>query len=169
MLNCYCREHLIVYAFCGTDITDGAQHATFTCCRCPGASIEQWEILFIIQYLNFILVDNEVRCGNNFAETIFKFLHSIMFTQTLQICKLIKAVVLNSFPHERFWQVVYIKNMRRSLQILIRQKCVSWMLQFLPYPPRLMPKEFHLLIYILHLKRTHNHTLCQVMLLHYFS
>jgi len=26
MLNCYCREHLIFYAFCGTDITAGAQY-----------------------------------------------------------------------------------------------------------------------------------------------
>ena len=30
-------------------------------------------------------------------DTIFKFLHSIMFTLTLQISKLTKAVVLNSF------------------------------------------------------------------------
>ena len=40
MLNCYCREHLIVYAFYGTDIMAGAQYATFTCGRCPGALIE---------------------------------------------------------------------------------------------------------------------------------
>ena len=60
MLNCYCREHLIIfYAFCGTCITVGAQYATFTLSGCPGASIEQWEILFITQYFNFILVDNE--------------------------------------------------------------------------------------------------------------
>ena len=39
--------------------------------------------------------------------TIFKFLHSIMVTLTLQISKLTKAVVLNSFPHGRFWQFVY--------------------------------------------------------------
>jgi hypothetical protein len=38
MLNCYCREHLIFYVCCGTDITAGAQYATFTCGRCPGAS-----------------------------------------------------------------------------------------------------------------------------------
>jgi hypothetical protein len=31
MLNCSCREHLICYACCGTDITTGAQYATFTC------------------------------------------------------------------------------------------------------------------------------------------
>jgi hypothetical protein len=31
MLNCYCREHLnFVNAFCGTDITVGAQHATLS-------------------------------------------------------------------------------------------------------------------------------------------
>jgi hypothetical protein len=34
MLNCYCREHLIFfYAFCGTDITVGAQYATLTLSR----------------------------------------------------------------------------------------------------------------------------------------
>ena len=43
--------------FCCTDITAGAQYAIFTCGRCP---VEQWMILFIIQYLIFILVDNEV-------------------------------------------------------------------------------------------------------------
>jgi hypothetical protein len=37
MLNRYCREHLICYAFCGTDITVGAQCATFTCGCCPGS------------------------------------------------------------------------------------------------------------------------------------
>ena len=36
--------------------------------------------------------------------TIFKFLHSIMVTLTLQISKLTKAVVLKSFQHGRFWQ-----------------------------------------------------------------
>jgi hypothetical protein len=40
MLNCNCREHLIVYAFCGTGITVDAQYATITLSRCPGASIE---------------------------------------------------------------------------------------------------------------------------------
>ena len=41
MLNCYCREHLIFFnAFCGTDITIGAQYATLTLSSCPGASIE---------------------------------------------------------------------------------------------------------------------------------
>jgi hypothetical protein len=29
MLNCYCRERLIFYAFWGTDIMAGAQYATF--------------------------------------------------------------------------------------------------------------------------------------------
>ena len=59
-------------------------------------------------------------------DTIFKFLHSIMFTLTLQISKLTKAVVLNSFPHGRFWQFVYKENvmctrlMQRSLQVVIR-------------------------------------------------
>jgi hypothetical protein len=41
MLNCYCREHLIFFnAFCGTDITVGAQYAALTLSSCPGASIE---------------------------------------------------------------------------------------------------------------------------------
>jgi hypothetical protein len=68
-------------------------------------------------------------------DTIFKFLHRIMFTLTLQISKLTKAVVLNSFPHERFWQFVYKENIRctrlmqRSLQVVIRQKFVLWSLK----------------------------------------
>ena len=51
-----------------------------------------------------------------------------MFTLTLQISKLTKAVVLNSFPHGRFWQFVYTENVRctrlmqRSLQVVIQQK-----------------------------------------------
>ena len=87
-------------------------------------------------------------------DTIFKFLHSIMFTLTLQISKLTKAVVLNSFPHGRFWQFVYKENVRctrlmqRSLQVVIRQKFVLWTPA---HPPILMPKEFQsLLVYILH-------------------
>jgi hypothetical protein len=43
-------------------------------------------------------------------DTICKFLHSIMFTLTIQISKLTKAVALNSFPHGRFWQFVYKEN-----------------------------------------------------------
>ena len=43
-------------------------------------------------------------------DTIFKFLHSIMFTLTLHISKLTKAVILNSFPQGRFWQFVYKEN-----------------------------------------------------------
>ena len=68
-------------------------------------------------------------------DTIFKFLRRIMFTLTLQISKLTKAVVLNSFPHERFWQFVYKENIRctrlmqRSLQVVIRQKFVLWSLK----------------------------------------
>ena len=88
--------------------------------------------------------------------TIFKFLHSIMVTLTLQISKLTKAVVLNFFPHGRFWQLSYKENcrctrlMRRSVQVAIRQTFVIWMLFSLAQPPRLMPKEFQLLVYILH-------------------
>jgi hypothetical protein len=56
-----------------------------------------------IFFFNFILVDNEVsHCRNYFMDTIFKFLHSITFTLTLQISILTKAVLLNSFPHGRF-------------------------------------------------------------------
>ena len=89
-------------------------------------------------------------------DTIFKFLHSIMFTLTLQINKLTKAVVLNSFPHGRFWQFLYKENVRctrlmqRSLQVVIRQKFVLWMLKSPAHPPILMPKEFQSLVYILH-------------------
>jgi hypothetical protein len=62
--------------------------------------------------------------------TIFKFLHSIMFTLTWQISKLTKDVVLNSFPHGQFWQFVYKENvwctrlMQRSWQVVIRQMFV---------------------------------------------
>jgi hypothetical protein len=42
--------------------------------------------------------------------TIFKFLHSIMVTLTLQISKLPKDVVLNSLPHGRFGSL-YTKKM----------------------------------------------------------
>ena len=53
-----------------------------------------------------------------------------MVTLTLHISKLRKAVVLNSFPHGRFWQFVYKENVRctrlmqRSLQVVIRQMFV---------------------------------------------
>ena len=79
-----------------------------------------------------------------------------MFTLTLQISKLKKAVVLNSFPHERFWQFVYTENVRctrlmqRSLKVVIQQKFVLWMLKSPAHPPILMPKEFQSLVYILY-------------------
>ena len=79
-----------------------------------------------------------------------------MFTLTLQISKLTKAVVLNSFPHERFWQFVYTENVRctrlmqRSLQVVIQKKFVLWMLKSPAHPPILMPKEFQSLVYILY-------------------
>ena len=63
-------------------------------------------------------------------DTIVKFLHSIMFRLTLQISKLTKAVVLNSFQHGRVWQFAYKENIRcarlmqRSLQVVIRQMFV---------------------------------------------
>ena len=80
-------------------------------------------------------------------DRIFKFLHSIMFTLTLQISKLTKAVVLNSFPHGRFWQFVYKKNVRctrlmqRSLQVVIRQKFVLWMLKSPAHPTNINAKR----------------------------
>ena len=76
------------------------------------------------------MITSKSLCGNNFMNTIFKFLHSIMVTLTLQISKLTKAVVLNSFPHGRLWQFVYKENVRctrlmqRSLQVVIRQMFV---------------------------------------------
>ena len=79
-----------------------------------------------------------------------------MFTLTLQISKLTNAVVLNSFPHGRLWQIVYKENVRctrlmqRSLQVVILQKFVLWMLKSPAHPPILMPTEFHSLVYILH-------------------
>ena len=39
MLNCYCREHLILFAFCGTDIMVGAQYAILSSGCCPGGSV----------------------------------------------------------------------------------------------------------------------------------
>ena len=50
--------------------------------------------------------------------------------------------------------VVYTENVRctrlmqRSLQVVIQQKFVLWMLY--PHPPILMPKEFQSLVYILY-------------------
>jgi Ni/Fe-hydrogenase subunit HybB-like protein len=55
--------------------------------------------------LALILVDgrgtitSKERTFVNFMDTIYKFLHRIMFTITLQVSKLTKAVVLNSIPH----------------------------------------------------------------------
>jgi hypothetical protein len=62
----------------------------------------------------------------------------IMFTLTLQISKLTKAVVLNSFPHGRFWHFVYKENVRctrlmqRSLQVV--------KIKILPYKKNLSPQ-----------------------------
>jgi hypothetical protein len=60
------------------------------------------------------------------------------------------------FLSARFWQLVYKENIRctrlirRSLQVVIRQKFVIWMVLSPSHPLRLMPKEFQLLVYILH-------------------
>jgi hypothetical protein len=40
--------------------------------------------------------------------------------------------------------------MQRSLQVVIRQKFVLWMLKSPAHPPILMQKEFQSLVYILH-------------------
>ena len=82
-------------------------------------------------------------------DTIFKFLHSIMVTLTLQISKLTKAVVLNSFPHGRFWQFVSKENvsctrlMQRSLQVVIRQMFVLCSLKIEAQRSELMSFTFH--------------------------
>ena len=81
--------------------------------------------------------------------TIFKFLHSIMFTLTLQISKVTKAVVLNFFPHGRFWQFVYKENVRctrlmqRSLQVVIRQMFVLCSLKIEAQTTEPMSFTFH--------------------------
>jgi hypothetical protein len=73
-----------------------------------------------------MLVDNEV----SHSVEITSWIWYLMFTLTLQISKLTKAVVFNSFPHGRFWQFVYKENvsctrlMQRSLQVVIRQMFV---------------------------------------------
>jgi hypothetical protein len=67
-----------------------------------------------------------------------------------------KGCIIEFFPNGRFWQLIYKENfrctrlMRRSLQVVIRQKFVKWMLWSPANQPRLMPKEFQLLVYILH-------------------
>jgi hypothetical protein len=63
-------------------------------------------------------------------------IHSIMFTLILQISKLTKAVVLNSFPHGRIWQFAYKENVRctrlmqRSLQVVITSLSTSIKLKY---------------------------------------
>ena len=81
MLNCYCREYLIFYAFCGTDIRAGAQYATFTCglSRCINWVVGDSFYNTIFEFYTH-WKRSESLCGNNFVETIFKFLHSIKFT-----------------------------------------------------------------------------------------
>jgi hypothetical protein len=68
---------------------------------------------------------------------------------------------LNSFPHGRFWQLVY-KNkenvrctrlMPRSLHNNNTTKVRDLDVIVPAHPPRLMPTEFQLLVYILHLLR----------------
>ena len=82
-------------------------------------------------------------------DTIFKFLHSIMYTLTLQISKLTKAVVLNSFPHGRIWQFVYKESVRctrlmqRSLQVVIRQMFVLCSLKIEAQSSEPMSFTFH--------------------------
>ena len=93
-------------------------------------------------------------------DTIFKFLHSIMFTLTLQIGKLRKAVVLNSFPHGRFWQFVYKENIRctrlmqRSLPVVIRQMFVLCSLKIEAHWSEPMSFTFHSVLRKLNIDRT---------------
>ena len=93
-------------------------------------------------------------------DTIFKFLHSIMVTLTLQISKLTKAVVLNSFPHGRFWQFVYKENVRctrlmqRSLQVVIRQMFVLCSLKIEAQRSEPMSFTFHSALRKLNTDRT---------------
>ena len=92
--------------------------------------------------------------------TIFKFLHNIMFTLTLHISKLTKAVVLNSFPHGRFWQFVYKENVRctrlmqRSLQVVIRQMFVLCSLKIEAQWSEPMSFTFHSALRKLNTNRT---------------
>ena len=92
--------------------------------------------------------------------TIFKILHSIMVTLTLQISKLTKAVVLNSFPHGRFWQFVYKENVRwtrlmqRSLQVVIRQMFVPCSLKIEAQWSEPMSFSFHSALRKLNTNRT---------------
>jgi hypothetical protein len=92
--------------------------------------------------------------------TIFKFLHSIMVTLTIQISKLTKAVVLNSFPHGRFWQFVYKENVRctrlmqRSLQVVIRHMFVLCSLKIEAQWSEPMSFTFHSALRKLNIDRT---------------
>ena len=78
-----------------------------------------------------------------------------MFTLTLQISKLTKAVILNSFPLEQIWQFVNEENvrctrlMRRSFVTSCNTTKARALDVIVPaHPPILMPKEFQSLVYI---------------------
>ena len=83
-----------------------------------------------------------------------------MFTLTLQISKLTKAVVLNSFPHGRLWQFVYKENVRctrlmqRSLQVVIRQMFVLCSLKIEAQWSEPMSFTFHSALRKLYTDRT---------------
>ena len=67
-----------------------------------------------------------------------------------------KGCSIEFLSAQTIWQLVYKDNfrctrlMRRSLQVVIRKQFVIWMLWSPAHQPRLMPKEFQLLVYILH-------------------
>jgi REP element-mobilizing transposase RayT len=59
---------------------------TFGCCR--GSSIDQWEIFYIMQYFNFILVDNktshsvDISSWNRYVDNIHTLLENMKFIYT---------------------------------------------------------------------------------------
>ena len=64
-----------------------------------------------------------------------------------------KGCSIEFLSAQTIWQLVYKENfrctrlMRRSLQVVVRQRSVRWMLKSPGHPPRLMPIEFQLLVF----------------------
>ena len=65
-----------------------------------------------------------------------------------------KACSIEFLSARTIWQLVYKEDFkcsrlmpRRSLQVVIRQKSVFWILYSPGHPPRLMPIEFQLFLY----------------------
>jgi hypothetical protein len=116
MCNLYRRPSIVAVSDIGSDhwVSIFSEQSTNICriTTCNERRINRVHLTFSL-YTNC----QNRPCGKEFNTTA-----SIMFTLTLQISKLTKAVVLNSFPHGRFWQFVYEENVRctrlmqRSLQ-----------------------------------------------------